>query len=182
MTTSEITKTHQMDYKILFNTESSGTMTCPFFHNVYGKLENLELNFKEFYKGTYLFAKYGIIDFFVESKSIKGAIKLAKNRLNNILKNGYPNKNDVVVFTGFKYDENNNKILFDLSLMENTHIANPFTKYSYKVKKGDLLKYDQDGDGWGFWYAVDKNGKIISDNLKGGIFTSYLSNGSIQKY
>jgi hypothetical protein len=170
------------DYKVLSKGDNRGTIITPFFHNVYNNSEILEVNFSELYKGMFSFAKYGVIQFNIKSDNVEDAITLAKNRLNVIFKNGYPNKKDIVVVTGFRYDENNNKNTYNLSFMENTHNNNRFTENSYKTKKGDLLKYDQDGDGFGFWYVVDKNGKRLSERLKGGIFIGYLSDGVIQKY
>ncbi len=169
------------EYQVNFKDENRGSIITPFFHEVYGNSEILEVSFNEIYKGMFSFATYGVIQFNIKADNIKDAIEMAKDRLNNILQNGYPKRNDIVVVTDFIYDENNNKIPYNLSFMENTHIRNQFTPNSYKTKVGDLLKYDMDGDGWGFWYAVDENGKRISDRLKGGIFIGYLSDGVIKK-
>ena len=162
--------------------KNRGTIITPFFHEVYGETEVLEVNFREIYKGVFSFAKYGVIQFNIKADNIETAVEMAKDRLDDIFKNGYPKKNDIVVVTGFRYDENNNKKPYNLSFMENTHLHNQFTANSYKTKGGDLLKYDRDGDGWGFWYVVDENGKRVSDRLKGGIFLGYLSDGVIKKY
>ena len=169
-------------YQVIIKEENRGTIITPFFHEVYNKNEVLEVNFNEIYKGMFSFAKYNVVQFNIKADNIETAIEMAKDRLDDIFKNGYPKKNEIVVVTGYMYDENNNKKTYNLSFMENTHLRNQFTASSYKTKIGDLLKYETDGDGWGFWYAVDENGKRLSDRLKGGIFTSCLSDGIIKKY
>lgn len=169
-------------YEVNFKEENRGSIITPFFHEVYGNREVLEVNFSKLYGGMFSFAKYGVIQFNLKADSIETAVEMAKDRLNTILQKGFPKRNDIVVVSGFRYDENNNKKSYSLSFMENTHHQNQFTPNSYKTKPGDLLKYDTDGDGWGFWYAVDENGKRVSDRLKGGIFTGYLSDGVIKKY
>lgn len=171
------------NYQVQFKENNKGSIITPFSHKCYGKDEILEVSFNELYKGSFSFARYGILQFLIKTDNVKDAVKLAKKRLDAIFKNGYPTKNDIVVFSGFKYDEKDNKkIPYQLSFMENTHHQNQFTKSSFIVKVGDLLKYDCDGDGWGFWYAVDENGKRISARLKGSIFIGYCSDGVLTKY
>jgi hypothetical protein len=50
---------------------------------------------------------------------------------------------------------------------------------NYSKRTAGLLKYVGDNDGYGFWYAVDSNGKRISNDLKGGIFESLFADGII---
>lgn len=167
--------------KVTFKEENRGTIITPYYHQVYGGSETLEVNFNQIYKGCYSFARYGVIQFNIEADDINTAVEMAKDRINDIMANGFPNERDVVVVSGYRYDESNNKIPYNLSFMENTHHLNQFTAKTYKADVGTFLKYDCDGDGWGFWYAVDESGKRISGRLKGGIFTGYSSDGVIIK-
>ncbi len=173
------------NYEVIFDGENKGKLITPYvFKNAWHR-EGIQIivNFNELYEGMFSFAKYSIVDFNIKSDSVENAIEMAKNRLDDIFSDGCPNSNkDIFEVTGTKYDYNNNKVPYELKFMENTHLRNPFTKSSYVTKKGDLLKHDVDGDGWGFWYAVDKSGKRISDRLKGTIFVSSFSNGIIKKY
>jgi hypothetical protein len=169
-----------MSYQIKIKEGNRGSIITPFSHEIYGKHEILEVNFNEIYKGMFSFARYGVIQFNIKSDNTETAIEMAKERLNHILRNGFPKRDGIVVVSGFRYDENNNKKPYNLSFMENTHTQNQFTANSYKTKAGDLLRYDTDGDGYGFWYAVDIRGKRISGRLKGGILTSYLSDGVVE--
>jgi REP element-mobilizing transposase RayT len=167
--------------RAIFLEENRGTIETPYYYQVYNKNEILQVNFSEIYKGCYSFWKYGIMQFNIKSDNINTAIEIAKDRISDIMANGYPKRGDIVMVTGYRYDDNNTKIPHTLTFMENTHIRNQFTANTYKTKAGDLLKYDCDGDGWGFWYAVDENGKRTSDRLKAGIFIGYLSDGIIVK-
>lgn len=171
------------NYQVIIKEENRGTLITPYFHEVFGHPRQvLEVNFYEIHKGVFSFAKYNIVQFLIKADNLETAIQMAKNRLDDIFINGYPNRNEFFVVSGYRYDNENFKKSYDLSFMENTHLYNQFTPSTYKLKIGDLLEYDTDGDGWGFWYAVDESGKRISNRLKGGIFIGYLSDGVIKRY
>lgn len=173
-------------YKVLKSDSDKdrGTIKTPYSYKEYYTLKQFEINYSLTYKGMYCFAKYGLMQFHIASDSLNKAIEMAKQRIDGIfnIENILPSNSDIFEVSGFRYDENNIKKLYELSFMENTHMNNPFTSNSYKTKKGDLLKHDVDGDGWGFWYVVDENGNRISERLKGGIFIGYLSDGVLTKY
>ena len=166
--------------EVIYKEDGRGTIITPFFHEVYNKKERLEVNFSSLAKETFSFAKYGVIQFIIEADSLEKAVELAKDRI-NLLFPMYPKQNEIIKVTGFKYNNENVKVPFELSFMENTHHQNQFTANSYKTKIGDLLRYDCDGDGWGFWYIVDDNGKRISERLKGKTFLGAISDGIITK-
>ena len=154
-------------YKITFQEGNRGTILTPYIHNAYRNDEILEVNFRELYEGMFSFAKYGVLQFNIKANSIEEAIELAKVRLDNIFSNGDPNRiRENVIVSGFKYDENNNKIPYNPPL----------------AKIGDLLKYVGNNDGYGFWYIVDSNGKRISNEVKSGIFESLFADGVIKKH
>jgi len=175
------------EFKIEFNEndKNRGKIITPYYYEVYGYRNpiQLEVNFSELYKrpnsqtATYSFAKYGICQFTIKSDNINSAIELAIQRLKDIFKNGIPNRNDKFIVSGFRYDETNKKVSYTPSFMENTHLRNQFTEDSFKTKKGDLLKHDTEGDGYDFWYAIDNDGKRISDRLKGSILIGFISDG-----
>ena len=174
-------QTTSSEYQVVFTENNRGTIHTPFFHNAYLREEPLEVSFSELYKGMFSFGKWAVVQFLIKSDDVNEAIEMAKDRLELILANGYPDRlKDILVVTGFRYGEKNEKTPYTLSFMENTHHQNQFTASSYKMKEGDLLRHCSDGDGWGFWYAVDKNGNRISSRLKGDIFLSALSDGEIK--
>jgi hypothetical protein len=172
-----------MNFEIKFDASNNnkGTIITPFTYVVYGyaKPFQLEVNFNELYEGTYSFAKYNVCQFIIEADNINKAIELAVERLKDIYKNGMPQKKQVFRVTGIKYNGSNDKVAYTPSFMENTHLRNQFTASSYKTKQGDLLVHDTDGDGYGFWYAVDNDGKIISSRLKGSILNGLVCDGVI---
>jgi hypothetical protein len=183
-----------LKFKVEFNDDKNrGKIITPYTYMLYGYSNpfTLEVNFNELYKCResladggmmmYSFAKYGICQFNVKSKNIKSAIESAIERLQDIYKDGIPNKNDAFVVSGFRYNEDNKKVSYLPSFMEDTHIRNQFTKNSFTTKKGDILRYDDDGDGWGFWYAIDNDGKRVSTRLKGSILISYIADGVVVK-
>jgi hypothetical protein len=169
-------------YQVEFKEKNRGTIISPFSFNVNGENEIIKIDFWQLYEGLFSFVKYGLIQFDIKADDVKDAIELAKDRLDFVFENGYPKRNDIVSVTGFMFDKNNTKKPFVLSFMEKTNSLNQFTESSYKTKPGDLLKYNGDGDGFGFWYIVDENGNRKSDRLKGDTFTSCLSDGIIKKY
>jgi hypothetical protein len=179
-------------YKVVYDkgNPESATIFTPIYHNVFsdGIKPNtaLQVSVKELYKGAYMFAKYGLVQFIIYAADIKKAVKLGIERLKTIFRNGYPNKNnDIFKVTGVRFNEKNETEEHTLSFMLNTNTKTPFTKESYETDKGDLLKYDTDGgglsEGYGFWYVVDKNGPRLNQRLKGPTFLSMLSNGMIAK-
>lgn len=173
------------NFKVIFKEEENrGTLICPFFYDSYGKQKFIEVNFSPllYSKGVFSFAQYGILQFTIKSDNIKDAIKMAKERIKIICKNGLPKQNDIVIVNDFRLLDDNTKKPYILSFMENTHHQNQFTPNSYITKKGDLLMYDRDGDGWGFWYAIDENKNRISGRLKGGTFFGYVSDGVVTKF
>ncbi len=176
-----------VEFKIKFDndSENSGEIITPYTYKIVGYSDSFELKvrFKELYKGTYSFDEYNICQFNIESDNIDSAIKLAIERLKYIFKDGIPQRNsdEIFVVSGFQYDKKNTKKPYTPSFMENTHSMNQFTENTFKTKKGDLLKYDRGGDGYGFWYLVNKNGEKISNRLKGSILVGYISDGVLFK-
>ena len=172
-------------FEIKFNKDdkNEGEIITPYKYKIIGYSDSFELKvrFRELYKGTYSFNEYNICQFIIKSRDINSAIKLAIERLKYIFKDGVAkrNSNKIFVVSGFQFDEKNTKKPYTPSFMENTHSMNQFTENSFKTKKGDLLKYDSDGDGYGFWYLVNKDGERISNRLKGSIFVGYISDGVI---
>lgn len=171
-----------MDFEIKFDASKNnrGTIITPYTYVVCGYPTpfQLEVNFNELYEGTYSFAKYNICQFIIKAENINNAIELAIERLKEIYKNGMPKKK-IFRVSGIRYDDCNNKITYTPSFMENTHLRNQFTESSYITEKGDLLMHDTDGDGYGFWYAVDNDGKRISSRLKGSILNALVCNGTL---
>jgi len=176
-------KLNTMNFEVKFDEskKNRGTIITPFTYVVYGYSTpiQLEVNFNELYEGAYSFAKYNVCQFIIKVDDVNKAIELAVERLKDIYKDGMPQKKKVFRVTGIRYNDSNNKVTYTPSFMENTHIRNQFTESSYKTKEGDLLVHDTDGDGYGFWYAVDNDGKRISSRLKGSILNGLVCDGAI---
>jgi hypothetical protein len=141
-----------------------------------------EFSVQEIYKGCYSVSKYNLAQFLYRTEDEKKAMQYAKKHLKKLGKLDYSDRNGIFVVTNYQYNEKGEKVIFTPSFMENTHTKNQFTAHTYKTNKGALLRYDGDGDGYGFWYEVDCNGNKISDRLKGQIFVGLFSSLAIKKF
>lgn len=166
-------------FKITYDEKDKerGTIHTPFFRSSYNnKVEPIDVTFYKLYQGMYSFG-YG---FLIKAENTEKAIQLAIERLKIVYNRGaYNLYADTFIVTGFRLSRENIKVPYTPSFMENTHHQNQFTPDTFKTKKGDYLKFDRDGDGYGFWYAVNKEGKRISERLKGSIFSSLFFDNAI---
>jgi hypothetical protein len=173
-------ETNELKVKYNQDDKKRGEIITPYFrYHKFLNPEQLKIRFSELYEGTFHFGDGYITSFLIKTNTVKKAVEMGKTRIKEIYKYGVYNNEDIFVVTGYKYNENNEKIPFTPSFMENTHIRNQYTSNSFKTKEGDLLRYDQNGDGYGFWYKVDENGKKESDRLKGTILTALFCDGVV---
>jgi hypothetical protein len=170
--------------------KNSGEITTPliWFQSRFDKGNKIIARYRNLRDNEYQFwDNFGgaLFSFEIEGTTPKMAYEKAIDRLKSIFKNGVPQKRGAMFeVSGYKFDELNKKLPFTPSFMTGTHIRNIMGDGKYKTEKGELLKFDDNGDGWDFYYLVDAYGTKVEDvpRLKGSIFSSLFGQGIIEPF
>ena len=170
--------------------KNSGEITTPliWFQSRFDKGNKIIARYRNLRDNEYQFwDNFGgaLFSFEIEGTTQNIACEKAIDRLKSIFKNGVPQKRGAMFeVTGYKFDELNKKEPFTPSFMTGTHIRNIMGDGKYKTEKGELLKFDDNGDGWDFYYVVDAYGSKVEDvpRLKGSIFSSLFGQGIIEPF